>query len=59
VNNHYLEINNSNKRCSWSAAKIATLVDSVNENNIMNLLDVKRYKNADVSNKTDFLMKFK
>ncbi|XP_022166304.1 uncharacterized protein LOC111030902 [Myzus persicae] len=41
-------MNNSNKRCSWSAAEIATLVDSVKENNIMKLLDGKRYRNADI-----------
>ena len=52
-------MNNANKRCSWSAAEITTLVYSVKENNIMKLLDGKRYRNADVSNKTDFLMKFK
>jgi len=52
-------MNNPIKRCSWSSAEIATLVDSVKENNIMKLLDGKRYRNADVSNKTDFLMTFK
>lgn len=52
-------MNNSNKICNWSAAEIATLVDSVKKNNIMKLLDGKQYSNTDVSNKTDFLMKFK
>lgn len=41
-------MNNPIKRCSWSFAEIATLVDSVKENNIMKLLDGKRYRNADV-----------
>jgi len=50
---------NNNKRCSWSAAEIATIVNSGKENNIIKLLDGKRYRNTDVSNKTDFLMKFK
>lgn len=52
-------MNNPVKRCVWSSAEIAALVASIKENNVIKLLDGKRFLgNADVSNKTDFLMKF-
>lgn len=40
----------STKRCSWTEEEVTTLISSVKENNIMTLLDGKRFRNSDVSN---------